>query len=126
MRCRNKGRQGFTLIEIMITILIIGVLAAVAVPNFRRARERSHQRACYANQKTLAGALEMYNIDANMSVTDVNPAFWQILASQDYLLSIPEDPGEGYGSSSNYVCDSDGVLRCKVHGYLPQTGKGGT
>ena len=55
----------------MIVIAIIGVLAAIAVPNFRKARERANQRACYANQKTVAGALEMYNLDNNKSITQL-------------------------------------------------------
>ena len=71
MRNRRNTRRGFTLIELMIVIAIIGVLAAIAVPNFRKARERANQRACYANQKTVAGALEMYNLDNNKSITQL-------------------------------------------------------
>ena len=113
---RSIGRQGFTLIELMIVIAIIGVLAAIAVPNFKAARERANTRACYANQKTIAGSIEMFNLDKNTKRTDLQ-AMWGSLRSGGYLQQVPDDPGAGPGSSSNYQFTASGVgVRCTVHG----------
>ena len=113
---KTARRQGFTLIELMIVIAIIGVLAAIAVPNFKAARERANTRACYANQKTVVGAMEMYNLDKNTKKTSLDPAFFTALKSGGYLQSVPQDPGQGVGTSANYVAtESNNGIKCSVH-----------
>lgn len=116
---RNARRQGFTLIELMIVIAIIGVLAAIAVPNFKAARERANTRACYANQKTVVGAMEMYNLDKNTKRTTLDATFFNDLKSGGYLQSVPQDPGFGPGSSSDYAATNSGNgITCSKHGSI--------
>ncbi|MBI1387898.1 MAG: prepilin-type N-terminal cleavage/methylation domain-containing protein [bacterium] len=57
--------KGFTLIELLIVVAIIGILAAIAVPNFLNAQIRAKWAAETANMKTIADALEMYFLDNN-------------------------------------------------------------
>ena len=103
----------------MIVIAIIGVLAAIAVPNFKAARERANTRACYANQKTVVGAMEMYNLDKNTKRTNLDQGFFQALKSGGYLQSIPDDPGQGTGTSQNYKATNDGNgISCSQHGTI--------
>jgi len=54
----KMNRKGFTLVEIMIVVAIIGILAAIAIPNFIRSRKESQKNACIANLKQIEGAYE--------------------------------------------------------------------
>lgn len=116
-RSSRHARRGFTLIEIMIVIAIIGVLASIAVPSFQEARKRSNQRACYANQKVVIGALVQYNLDFNTSYVE-SPIQFDRLVSQGYLQEVPQDPGGGAGSHTRYELDpavQDSIF-CTTHG----------
>jgi len=61
------GRKGFTLVEIMIVVLIIGILLAIAVPNFIKARETSRTKSCIANLKQIDAATEQWAMDNKAS-----------------------------------------------------------
>jgi prepilin-type N-terminal cleavage/methylation domain-containing protein len=52
------NKRGFTLVEIMIVVLIIGLLAAIAIPNFMKARKTTHMNACKDNLRSIEGAIE--------------------------------------------------------------------
>ncbi len=61
----NKNRGGFTLVEIMIVVAIIALLAAIAVPNFLRARKRSQATRILEDLRLLDSANDQYAIETN-------------------------------------------------------------
>ncbi|MDP2181880.1 MAG: prepilin-type N-terminal cleavage/methylation domain-containing protein [Actinomycetota bacterium] len=61
MRSRDPG--GFTTVELMVVVLIIGILVAIAIPVFNVARGRAQERACFANQRTIIGAVQQWVAD---------------------------------------------------------------
>lgn len=97
-------------------LFVLSILSAIAVPNFQAARRRSNVRACFANQKTLAGAIEMYNLDFNTDFQGDLDDLLPELVQNGYLQSEPRDPG-GRG---RYFLDpeSGNGIACTVHGSI--------
>lgn len=90
----TRKAAGFTLVEVMIVVAIIGLLASIAVPNFVHSREVSHRKACIANLRQLEGAVQSWALERrknNGDSIDSNELF----GNTNYLKSIPHCPGGG-------------------------------
>lgn len=61
----RKNTAGFTLVEIMIVVAIIGLLAAIAVPNFAQARTNARRGSCINNLRLIDAAKEQYALENN-------------------------------------------------------------
>src|ERR1017187_2803875 len=96
----NKNRGGFTLVEIMIVVAIIALLAAIAVPNFLRARKRSQASRVLEDLRMLDSACDQYAIETNRT-TGMNPAFADLknyIKTGTQLYSTGQDLfGNAYG-----------------------------
>ena len=120
-RPTNK-KAGFTLVEIMIVVLIIGILLAIAIPNFVAARESSRAKACIGNLKQIDSAKQQSAMDNKLSGTDVASKFiidgktasvagtYQLVGANGYIRATPicpsvgsYDPGTGVASTP--LCD---------------------
>ncbi|MGC9326818.1 MAG: prepilin-type N-terminal cleavage/methylation domain-containing protein [Candidatus Hinthialibacter sp.] len=96
----NKG--GFTLIELLIVVAIIGILAAIAVPNFLNAQTRAKIANAVSDMRALDTALEMYRMDKghypywrDSAGTNINPVNRRLIAlttPMAYMSSVPQDP----------------------------------
>src|SRR5437773_9146943 len=94
---KSNRKAGFTLVEIMIVVAIIGLLAAIAIPNFVKARTTAQQNACINNLRQIDGAKDQWAIE-NKKDTGNTPGATEVEA---YLKSgkAPECPASG---SYNY------------------------
>ena len=81
---KSSLRRGFSLIEIMIVVLIIGILLAIAVPNFVKARESSRTKACVANMKQIQSAKEQWAMD-NRQPGSASPGAGVLYGTGNYI-----------------------------------------
>lgn len=94
MRMRLSRRTGFTLVEIMIVVAIIGLLAAIAIPNFVKARTASQKNACIANLKQIEGAKANWAMEMKKNNSDT-PATTDLYGAALYIRVEPLCPGGG-------------------------------
>lgn len=95
-------RKGFTLVEIMIVVAIIGLLAAIATPNFIKARQTAEKQACISNLKQIQGAIQIWALDNNKSGSDT-PSQNDLVPN--YIRSWPKCRGNAYAIPANVDTD---------------------
>ena len=99
----NNKQTGFTLVEIMIVVLIIGILLAIAIPNFVAARESSRAKACIGNLKQIDSATQQYCMDKKLNATSYSSALptldttagTGLVGAAAYLRTVPSCPAGG-------------------------------
>src|SRR5512132_1319879 len=96
MKTKQNKKAGFTLVEIMIVVAIIGLLAAIAIPNFVRARTTSQMNACINNLRQIDGSKQQWALEAGKQTTDT-PVISDI---QPFL-------GRGSSGSAAFYCPLD-------------------
>jgi prepilin-type N-terminal cleavage/methylation domain-containing protein len=94
MQINTSRRGAFTLVEIMIVVAIIGLLAAIAIPNFIKAREYSQKNACIANLKQIDGAKNTWALEQKKVNSDL-PVDTDLFGVTQYIREKPACPANG-------------------------------
>jgi type IV pilus assembly protein PilA len=96
-----SGRRGFTLIEILIVVLIIGILAAIAIPRFGGAKERAHLAAMRSDLRNLITAEEAYH--ATTATYTTNLAAMQVTPSAGVTLTVAAADSAGWSATASHT-----------------------
>ena len=102
MACKKKCRKGFTLIELMIVVAIIGILAAIAIPRFAQMLEKAREGATKGNLSSIRSAISIYYSEKEGTwPTDLSTAF------TSYLYPIPAAKATPLGNVSTVTATND-------------------
>ncbi len=91
----NRNQKGFTLIELLIVVAIIGIIAAIAIPNLLNAIDRGKQKRTMADLRSIGTAVESYAVDSNLYPVATTAAALAAVVEPIYIKNMPEEDGWG-------------------------------
>ncbi|MHB8895155.1 MAG: competence type IV pilus major pilin ComGC [Candidatus Geothermincolia bacterium] len=121
IRRKMSNQSGFTIIELMITLLILGILVSIVVLTMHYSQSRAQESACKANLRTIFDAVTVYQSlhdgerppDLDSLVTD------QLMKSSFTWMCPAGDLGATSGDYRNYYTPADGHVSCPRAGHNP-------
>jgi general secretion pathway protein G len=110
----TRSRQGFTLIELLIVVAIIGIIAAVAIPNLLNAVDKSKQKRSMSDMRTISSAVESYAVDTAAYPLGITTWNGMKAIINPYFIKDPPD-NDGWSNpweASTTASGSDYTLVC--------------
>ena len=104
MRTRPNAKRGFTLIEILIVVVILGILASIVIPQFTNAADEANNAGVRTQLQTLRSQVELYRAE-NGEYPDLSANGWTPLINGGYLPGPPKNPLTGSSSFGNAATD---------------------
>ena len=117
MKTINQSSKGFTLVEIMIVVVIIGLLAAMAIPAFQKVRQSSQDKAVMNNARQLAAAADQYFLENGVSSVSQG----SLVGSTNYVKALNLVANETYpgGFTQGITISILGVAGARTITYAP-------
>jgi type IV pilus assembly protein PilA len=117
MKIINKSTKGFTLVEIMIVVVIIGLLAAMAIPAFQKVRKASQDKTILNNARQLSGAADQYYLENGVSSVLIA----NLIGTSNYVKALNLVANETYpgGFTQGITITILGVAGVRTITYAP-------
>ncbi len=91
----HTNERGFTLLELLIVVAIIGIIAAIAIPNLLNAMDRGKQKRTMADLRSIATAIETYAVENSFYPTASSPVSLAGALEPSYINTLPFEDGWG-------------------------------
>ena len=106
---RNRSRKAFTLVEILIVVVILGILAAIVVPQFTNATQDAQAGNLKAQIKSLQNQAELFNARNNGAYPDFATDGWTTMISGNYIKTPPQNPASPAADNTTVSVGASGT-----------------
>ena len=113
----TRSNKGFTLVEIMIVVVIIGLLAAMAIPAFQKVRSASQDKTVLNNARQLSAAADQYYLEQGVSTVTIS----NLIGTTNYVKALNLVANEGYpgGYTQGQTITVTGIAGARTITYAP-------
>ena len=107
LKMLKNNEKGFSLVELMVVVVIIGVLVAIAIPVYNITTDKAEEGACHANQRMIEGAASQHAMNTDKSINEVDINDLKEYFNNGTLPTCPSD-GTYYIEDGKAKCTADG------------------